>query len=235
MNILTRSVIALGGLAAAAAAHAAPPAFGTLTFDQQFGTATSTAAIPVFLTFTLDPASVPLTTGPDAMVTSGLTDQNISDAGDDPAVFTRRLANEFFACSGSFTAGCGSTTAGAYHFDFNFDPPAFVTPSNFDLEPGQSYSFLFGTFTPNGRGAAPGTYQFFNAGIFFELFNADNSQEAGINIAQTCATGDPACAFTRVVTGGVAAVPEPATWALMIGGFASVGLAQRRRPATVAA
>ncbi len=236
MKMLSHSVLALAGLAAASAAGAATTAaFGTLSFDQQFGTATSTDAIPVFLTLTLDPASAPLTTDPSAQVTSGLTDQNISDAGYDPAVYTSRLVNEEFSCSGSFTSGCGSPTAGAYHFNFNFDPPSFVTPSNFDLEPGSSYSFLFGTFVPNGHGAAPGTYQFANASIIFELFNADQSQEASITLASTCASGSAACSFTRVVTGGIGAVPEPASWALMLAGFGLVGATMRRRAGTVVA
>ncbi len=232
MKMLT-TMIAFGGLAAATAASAAPPSFGTLTFDTRLGTATSTQAIPVFLTFTLDPASVPLTTGPDAQITSGLTDQNITDAGFDPTVFTDRLVNEAAECSGTFFNGCGSSTS-AYNFNFNFDAPAFVTPTNFDLEPGQSYSFLFGTFTPNGTGAAPGVYQFFNANIHFQLTNADHSQNAEITVANTCTGQDPTCAFTRTVTAAPGAVPEPAAWALMIGGFGLVGTALRRRTVVAA-
>lgn len=229
-TIAAVTLISLIGAEAAAA-----KAFGTITFDQPTGTTVSTADIPVFVTLTIDPTSEALSTGPDAQITSGLTDADITAAGYDPTVFTNRIINNAFECSGTFVQGCGSPTAGAYHFEFNFDPPSLIGPPNLDIQPGQSFSYRFRSFVPNDGNAAPGLYTFYNVIPEFELTNADFSQVKFITIASSCINSDPACAFTRVVT-AAPGVPEPAAWALLTVGFGVVGSALRRRPrATVAA
>jgi hypothetical protein len=205
-------------------------AFGTITFDTPTGTAISTASVPVFVTLTIDPTSVALSTGADAQVTSGLTDADLSDRGYDPAVYTNRIVNNAFECSGTFVAGCGSTTTGGYHFDFNFTPPTLIGPPNFDVQPGHSFSYLFGTFVPNGGNAAAGLYTFYNVIPEFEVTDSGFTKFQFISIATSCQTQSAACAFTRTITaapGG--AVPEPAAWVLMVVGFGIVGAAHRHR------
>ena len=54
-----------------------------------------------------------------------------------------------------------------------------------------------------------------------------------ITITGDCGAGCPAGFGVRLDT--AAAVPEPATWGLMIGGFAMTGFAMRRRKAALAA
>ncbi len=226
-QVAVTAALALGTAGAADAR-----AFGTLTFDQLTGTVTDVASIPVFLTVT-NTSTEAVTTGPDAQLTSGLSDADITAAGYDPAAYTDRLFNELISCSDSFTGDCG-TSNGPYHFDFNFDPPAFVTPSNFDLGPGASYSFLIGTFVPNNGRAAAGVYAFNGAAVNFQIRDPSVANSTALlTFASTCPDQSPTCTFTRTVTPTVGAVPEPASWALLVAGFGTVGVLARRRRTTV--
>jgi len=244
-------LLPLGALCAAAALAPAPTkaaVVATLTFDTPSATVFSNQAVPIFVTLHLAANSDAIRTDAFGTVTSGLTDQDIVDAGADPATVVRTNVNNSFECSGTFVEGCGGG-ASAYAFDFNFDSPSFVGASNLDLEPGSDTTFLFGTFTPVGGDAAPGLYSYFNTAFFFQISNPNpdydpndpNSQMNVVRqvaIANTCAGQDPACAFTREVlaapnTGGP--VPEPASWALMIAGLGGVGAMLRRRRAAAVA
>ena len=85
------------------------------------------------------------------------------------------------------------------------------------------------TFTFNG-GASSETRAFDNvAGFQTFAFNT-------ANLTSVRVSADSAFAIDNVVldAGGVTAVPEPATWAMMIGGFGAVGAAARRRSANKA-
>ena len=159
----------------------------------------------------------------------------------DPNLVSDLIVNNSFECSGNFVSGCGP---GAYMFDFNFASPSFVGAQNLDLQPGSSSSWLFGTFRPVGGAAAPAVYTFYNAAFFFQFSqpnlnpdaeNPGDTLRGSIMIAETCPQQNPTCAFTRTVLaapGG--AVPEPATWALMILGFGGAGIALRRRRVALA-
>ena len=99
-----------------------------------------------------------------------------------------------------------------------------------------SFEWLFGTFTPTGGNAPAGTYSFFNAGVFVQIYNpgADlndpgDDQFDSITLAQTCPGQDAACAFTRDILAAPGGVPEPAAWAMMLAGFGMIGSAMRRR------
>lgn len=56
-------------------------------------------------------------------------------------------------------------------------------------------------------------------------FNANVNNTYRIDLSQG---GNVATAFAQVGTGAVAAVPEPATWAMMLMGFGAVGFSVRR-------
>ena len=224
----------------AATAFAAPAqaaVVASLTFTTQTATVFSNEAIQIFLTLHLDGSSDPLTTDSSGFITSGLTTQDIIDQGLDPLDVVRTNLNNSFECSGTFTNGCDP---GAYAFDFNFTPPSMVGPQNLNLQPGDDYTFLFGTFAPVGGNAAPGVYRFYNAAVLMQMTannpaydpNDPNSEEfiyRDISIANTCAGQDNSCAFTRTVLAAPGAVPEPASWALMISGFGAAGAMLRRR------
>ena len=213
------AVVAAVCLTAATAAKA--DVIASLSFDTPNATVSSTASIPVWVTLTLDPTSDPLATDAGGTVTSPLSAQNLIDLvpGDG-----RIIVNNGFQCSGTFTSGCG---AGAYGFNFNFGAPSFVDPPNLNLAPGSSTHWLFGTFTPTGGSALPGTYTFYNAIFEFEHYNPTDNSFHFSSIAQTCASQTADCAFTRTVVGGV--VPEPAGWVLMLVGVGGLGAALRRR------
>jgi hypothetical protein len=87
------------------------------------------------------------------------------------------------------------------------------------------------TFNANGSsGSITGPFQAGQNTISFIV----NNNNAGINPGGGGLTDGPSSlTFTGNVTYDLAAaVPEPATWALMIGGFGMVGAAARRRTRT---
>jgi hypothetical protein len=126
--------------------------------------------------------------------------------------------SRFRACSGNFTQT--NCTSGPYDFDFG----TFV--NDLILDPGDSYSWEFATFTPFGGPVPNGTYTNTRVGFFLEAYGdlsgGVNPPElfADLSLAVTC----NGCTFERTV----ASVPEPASWAMMIGGFGLLGGALRR-------
>lgn len=88
----------------------------------------------------------------------------------------------------------------------------------------QSYKFDDGA---PGYDAPGGTATAYSAFVFdHSCFNRYN------NMQDVCAPGEPGQNFAFRVSG---VVPEPATWAMMIGGFGLAGATLRRRRAIVAA
>jgi hypothetical protein len=223
MNRLLAFVM-LGALATTDVAVAAPQA--SLVFTTPTAAAGPTDNIDVYVTLTLDPASVALTTDASGTVTSGY------GAGDLPSGFnvTSSNLNMSFSCSGTFTDVCTNGPP----YDFNFAYPSFSYAQNLNIQPGGSETFLFGTFTPTGGGpVAPATYTFFNTSFFIQLYdNTQNDPNNGtppwqfdVAIASTCDSSDVSCSFQRTVV----AVPEPETYAMLMAGLGLVGFAARRR------
>lgn len=213
---------------AATALFAAPSqaaVIASLTFDQPTGIVGPGDSIDIYLTLSLDPASDAVTTDGAGRITSGFTDDDITDLGGDPQdPESWTYINVFFQGGDSFTG------SGAYTFDFYFAGEAdFIAPANLDLQPGGSISYLFGTFTPVGGAAPNGTYAFFNSGVTFNYITTGMDDPLSITVAETCPGFQDSCAFTRTVVGGAGAVPEPGAWALMILGFGGVGAMLRRR------
>ncbi len=209
--------------------QAAPIA--TLSFETPRGTVGATDSIDVFVTLTLDATSAAITTDASGTVTSGY------GATDLPPGFsvTSSNLNTSFMCSGTFTNACNGPPYD-FHFGKSFGGigTEFGFASSLDIQPGNSQTFLFGTFAPtNGTPVAPGTYSFYDAAFFIQLYdNTQNDPGTGaspwhidVNIASTCSSQDVSCSFQRTV----AAVPEPETYAMLLAGLGLVGFVVQRR------
>ena len=221
--------LAVAGFAAAVTAFAVAPSqaaiIASLAFDQPTGVVALGDSIDVFFTLTLDVMSDALVTDASGRITSGFTDAEIIDLGGDPTDpegFT--YVNVFFQCGDTFT----NCFTGPYDFTFNTGgDDDFNAARNLSLNPGDSISYRFGTFSPIGGSVPAGTYDFYNAGVTVNFFAPSLMMPLSKTIAETCPSQSSTCGFSRTVLG--AAVPEPATWALMILGFGGAGIALRRR------
>ena len=219
--------LALAGIVTTGAQ--AQSATGTLTFLQQTGVVGPNDVIPIDVRLTLDGNSSTLTVADFLVTSGGPSEQQLTDRGFDfSGPYFVGLTYSAF-CTGSFFPpnGCGPDLYG-----FNFGTGL---PADFTLSAGDSINFNFGSFTPRPGGAPDGFYNFFVAKVFIETYRFDvdnNFISANFDVATSCGNGDDRCAFSRTVQG---VVPEPGTWALMIGGFGLAGAALRRRRAAVAA
>jgi PEP-CTERM motif len=236
MKNLFKTALLSAALTLTLQAHAA--VIASLTFNTPTGTAASNAAIDVYLTLTLNADSEALTTDATGKPTSGFDYAGYTGPIDLNDPNTRVFFSEAYQCSGTFTDGCGGGSS-AYDWNFNFAQPNFIAPANFDLQPGQSFSWLFGSFTPVGGNAAAGLYTFYNATTLVRIYNPqdpndpNDDQNDFFTFAQTCPAQEASCAFTREVFAVNNAVPEPGTWAMMLLGFGLVGSALRTRQTRV--
>lgn len=151
-----------------------------------------------------------------------------------PAPDTTSWSIGFFADSSDFPSGSlyGATL-----------PAASVTttligPSTFGTQPVNLYSFT--ATLPGGFAAAAGTKYWFSPLSLAPSFNPFFSWSASTAVydgltAQTYSGGTNYNRSDDRAFSLTASVPEPATWALMVGGFAAVGVGMRRRRVSLAA
>jgi PEP-CTERM motif len=206
-----------------------------LEYIQRTGVAPSNAPIDIWVRLTAEVGGDALATGPDRRPTSGYDLGTYTGPIDLNDPNTQVFLNVYYSCSGSFWDGCNGPNA-KYDFAFNFNAPNLIAPANFDLQPGQSYDYLLGSFTPKNGNAPAGTYLFHDTGVNVQFFNPgadpndpNDDQRDSVLLTQTCPGQDDGCAFTRDVFRVNGAVPEPATWAMMIGGFGAIGGTMRYR------
>ncbi len=221
--------LALAGIGGSAQAQLAT---GTIVFLQPDGVVGPNEVIPVNVRLTLAQDSTTLTVGDFGEVLSGgPSDTELESQGFGPGVDFLMRFSPTAGCSGTFFP-TNSCTPGDYSFDYKSPYLA-----NFTLAAGDSIDFVIAEFSPKVGGAAPGTYNFYTAGFLINVFTPSFSRFSSFNIATTCFTGDDSCDFSRTVQprGGPGSIPEPGTWALMIGGFGLAGAALRRRRAAVTA
>jgi len=233
------------------------------SFLQPTGTGTTHDAFDIWIRLTLDANANPFAFDGDSPGTNfgipGLTmpalGTFVDATGQHNAVFdSYAFARTTVAleCSGTFFTGCGGSP---YLFDFYYCQgisPCFLGQSQFNLAPGDTYDYLFGTLTPAGGSAPPGTYDLYNAltwlsvvGTGHEVDNNGNTvRDANgnpiihtdvssyVDLAGTCSDGvnNPSCNFTRTTTADIVVTPEPATMGLVgLGLLLAIGGLRRRR------
>jgi len=132
-------------------------------------------------------------------------------------------------CEGTFTQGC---SAGPYEFVSPEDGNEwFAIERLFTLAPGDSIDILLYTLKPVGGVAAAGTYQLSHVGLGLTVYglalDGTTPLQYDVFSANTCSDGSvPGCGFSRTVA---AAVPEPDSVAMLLGGLGLVGWVMRRR------
>lgn len=228
---LIRRAMATAVLAACSAAHAAPFDLSQLSisFVEPTGTVLPTDTIDVYLRFSLaadaptaftfdGTAGAPFALGELLPLQAPVYDaQSQTTTYVDFAQYTGANLGTWFGCSSSFTDDdCPSSTT-TYAFEWG------TLPETLTLDPGASFTYRFGTFTPNGGAAPAGTYTFTYASLAVFVYGTDiegNSISADFDLANT--TGQT---FAR----DVVAVPEPETYAMALAALGLVGFVARRR------
>jgi len=162
----------------------------------------------------------------DITIQAGVTGASGNDSsGVADAVFANNLLNPQTVYSGALSLSTAATGAGPQPFDYTitFDNPFLYDPAMGSL----ILDFLIPTdATVSGNGFG------------FLTFDTVNTLDDGIysvvdifNGGATTGTQSTAGAITQFTSSQIAAVPEPATWAMMLFGFGAVGVSMRRRKA----
>lgn len=149
------------------------------------------------------------------------------------------LANSVIPASstggtGIYTFALGQKVSFDYSFFGSALPDATVTLTNLDGSGTASFAAaLIGSFQPNGalQNSEQLGFGFLNGGSVFGNLHFNNLVDSTYSI-NLMGGGQSVTAFAQLGKGFTAvngAVPEPATWLMMILGLGTIGFAMRRR------
>jgi len=219
------------------AAPASADVLATLEFTQPTGTVGPNDPVEVWVKLTLDPDSDPVVF--DAGNGVQLNDSLLPATGwyyDEQNQFhsadfvsydaTNTWTMDGYRCGGNFLNLCSGNQSYQFEWNPHTNKPWFGGRLSLDLKPGDSMTYLFGTFVPRAGGADPGTYSFTSALAGFMIYgwSADSRYiQAFVTLAETCPGNS--CSFTREVL----AVPEPGTYVMMSAGTMLLAWVARRR------
>lgn len=220
-----------------------------LSFVEPTATVSATAAVEVWVRLSLAPTSDPFILqgslypftatfleGPLPTTASHYDPQSGTSVQIPFDLYDQLALNTSYTHGGNFMVGYNQPGS-AYNFTFwtSSEPgkPSLNFRTDFELQAGESFDYLFGVFNPVNGQAPAGTYAFYNTSLFAYVTGMGPNGEwlnqlISPDIGSTCTSAQASCAFTRTVT----AVPEPGTWLLMAVGAA--GLLLRRRLQTQA-
>lgn len=241
ISTLLRTTLIAVGTTLISCGALAQAAFSSLKleFTQPTGTVLATETIPIWVTLTNNDAQAFVFDS--SLPMAGLNTPDIPTSAWIYDPVTQQYAEHVFAsytsfrlsvgvgCSGSFTSNCNP---GAYSFDFASSEP-FGNP--FQLGSGQSFTYLFGTFTPVGEAAPAGTYEFYRSVVWLDVNGVDTDGteiSAVVLPATTCnsdTTADCLAAGATIFTRDVVAVPEPANALMLALGLAGMAATLHRR------
>lgn len=159
----------------------------------------------------------------DIIISAGTATASGNDTSGLPSdVFANNLLNPSVVYSGALSLTTAATGTGDQPFDYTimFDTPFLYDPAAGSL----LLDFLI-----------PGSATVSGSGFGFLTFDTANTIDDGVysvvdifNGNATSGTLSTAGAITRFTSADAGAVPEPATWAMMLMGFGAVGVGMRR-------
>ena len=142
------------------------------------------------------------------------------------AIYQEAYLFTWRSCNDTFSTGCNPLS---HAFQSPIGPKNWLDTAQLSLQPGEYLDIHHSDLVPVAGGAAAGTYTLTSLGVGLGVrgrSEADEPLEADLFSFGTCSTAEPGCGFTRTV---VSAVPEPSTWAMMLGGLAVAGFVAGRR------
>lgn len=223
----------LGAVALVSALYgttASSAVIGTLEFTNPTGTVGANDTIDVYVTLTLESFSDDLTFYPYDAFPNGVNPDDLpTEAWDwDSEDYVPFDSYDYIGayvsrgCTDTFTVGCSD--AGS-QYSYSTDNDWFDFEGT--LSAGDSLTLKLFELTPVAGGAAPGTYELFNAGFGLTVYGQDadgNPLDETLYAFDTNCAG-ASCTFTR----DVSAVPLPAAaWLFGSAMLGLVGLSRRR-------
>lgn len=160
----------------------------------------------------------------DILIQAGTSGASGNDTSGLPSsTFANNILNPQTVYSGGLTLTTAATGTGDQPFDYTitFSNPFLYDPANGSL--------IFDFLIPTDATVSGG-------GFGFLTFDTANTLDDGVysvldifNGGASTGTLSTAGAITQFTTSQAGAVPEPATWAMMLLGFGAVGMSMRRR------
>ena len=158
-----------------------------LTFTQPTGTVGPGDSVEVWVTMSIDADDVPFVFDA-AMPDFGLDPADLPtqgwyrdpDTGEevwaDFVSYDRAALNTWFSCDTTFSQPCMNNSL-PYDFSFHSSSkpgkPSINFVASFELQPGESYDYLFGVFAPSAGPVPAGTYVFRSTGVLLYFQGQD--------------------------------------------------------------